>query len=197
MIPYRGGSHLPDVTVVTPVFAEQLAKLSVERPGPDFFVANRAHHAEIGGIVPGSMPPFSKNLSEEGVLIRSRKLVDAGQSREEGISVSCLRPVRFPAVRSATIWRTRRLQVAANACGVRLLQQLCERHEVDAVQSYMPYSARGDQEDAAGNSTGLTTERTRSPIRWTMALESPSRSPYAAMKRRWIFPARQKFIPAT
>ena len=93
--PYRGGSHLPDVTVITPVFVEDDRSNSAAEASfirgrvvskePAFYLANRAHHAEIGGIVPGSMPPFSKNLSEEGVLIRSRKLVDAGRSCEDEI----------------------------------------------------------------------------------------------------------------
>ncbi len=69
--PYRGGSHLPDVTVVTPIFDDASGQLS-------FFTASRAHHAEIGGIVPGSMPPFSKNLAEEGVLIANFRLLAAG-----------------------------------------------------------------------------------------------------------------------
>jgi 5-oxoprolinase (ATP-hydrolysing) len=72
--PYRGGSHLPDVTVVTPVHDDQ-GRLS-------FFTASRAHHAEIGGVRPGSMPPFSRSLAEEGVLIRNFKLV-AGQYKPE------------------------------------------------------------------------------------------------------------------
>src|SRR5690606_20773737 len=73
--PYRGGSHLPDVTVVTPMFDPE--------GGLQFVTASRAHHAEIGGITPGSMPPFSRTLAEEGVLIRNFKLVAAGQSRSE------------------------------------------------------------------------------------------------------------------
>ena len=74
--PYRGGSHLPDLTVVTPVYdAEGGQRL--------FFTASRAHHAEIGGITPGSMPPFSRNLAEEGVVIRNFKMVDRGQPRME------------------------------------------------------------------------------------------------------------------
>src|SRR5690348_12068047 len=76
--PYRGGSHLPDVTFVTPVFSE-----TGSQPELLFFTASRAHHAEIGGIVPGSMPPFSKRLNEEGVLIRNFKLVDRGRSHED------------------------------------------------------------------------------------------------------------------
>src|SRR5690606_38456956 len=76
--PYRGGSHLPDVTVVTPVF-------DVAGKNLLFLTASRAHHAEIGGITPGSMPPFSKNLAEEGVLIRNFKLVDAGRPRYDDL----------------------------------------------------------------------------------------------------------------
>ena len=76
--PYAGGSHLPDVTVITPVHDPTSGELR-------FFTANRAHHAEIGGIVPGSMPPFSKNLAEEGVLMRNLKIVAAGESRFDAL----------------------------------------------------------------------------------------------------------------
>ena len=76
--PYRGGSHLPDITVVTPVHS---ARGAADEARLLFFTASRAHHAEIGGIAPGSMPPFSKNLAEEGVLIRNFKLIAAGKSR--------------------------------------------------------------------------------------------------------------------
>ena len=71
--PYAGGSHLPDITVITPVHDSATGELL-------FFTANRAHHAEIGGMVPGSMPPLSKKLADEGVLIRNFKLVSAGES---------------------------------------------------------------------------------------------------------------------
>jgi 5-oxoprolinase (ATP-hydrolysing) len=74
--PYRGGSHLNDVTVVTPV--HQGDRLL-------FFTASRAHHAELGGIAPGSMPPFSTNLAQEGVLLRNLKLFDAGAPRWESL----------------------------------------------------------------------------------------------------------------
>ena len=77
--PFEGGNHLPDITMIAPVFVEKGSSL------PTFFVASRAHHAEIGGIVPGSMPPFSRNLAEEGVLIRNFKLVDRGQSGKSTI----------------------------------------------------------------------------------------------------------------
>ncbi len=127
--PYRGGSHLPDVTVVTPVHDATTGELI-------FFTASRAHHAEIGGILPGSMPPFSKNLGEEGVLIRNFKLVDAGVSREEELRQLLLsgpHPTRAINDNLADI----RAQVAANNIGVRLLSELVEKQSLDVVQAYM------------------------------------------------------------
>lgn len=129
--PYRGGSHLPDVTVVTPVHDEATSELR-------FFTASRAHHAEIGGITPGSMPPFSKNLAEEGVLIRNFKLVEAGRSR-----VGALRELLF-----AGPFPTRKVednladiaaQVAANRQGVRDLSRLVERYTWPVVAAYMQH----------------------------------------------------------
>jgi 5-oxoprolinase (ATP-hydrolysing) len=149
--PYRGGSHLPDVTVVTPVFGEcgmGSAEWGMNAAGGEhagirslktellFFTASRAHHAEIGGIVPGSMPPFSKRLSEEGVLIRNFKLVDRGQSRAEELRQLLL----------AGEWPTRNVhdnladvsaQVAANNTGVRLLRELVDRYSLAVVRGYM------------------------------------------------------------
>src|SRR5206468_1828415 len=74
--PYAGGSHLPDITVVTPIHDSSTGELR-------FFTASRAHHAEIGGMAPGSMPALSKNLAEEGVLIRNLRIVASGESRSE------------------------------------------------------------------------------------------------------------------
>ncbi|MFO1095217.1 MAG: hydantoinase B/oxoprolinase family protein [Planctomycetaceae bacterium] len=135
--PYRGGSHLPDVTVVTPVFAES-DRISDRPPSSDllFFTASRAHHAEIGGSVPGSMPPFSTRLSEEGVLIRNFKLVDQGRSREDELRTlltSGLYPTRKVADNLADV----SAQVAANAVGVRLLQELVQRYTSGTVLSFM------------------------------------------------------------
>ncbi len=127
--PYRGGSHLPDVTIVTPVRDPATNELI-------FFTASRAHHAEIGGILPGSMPPFSKNLGEEGVLIRNFKLVDAGVSREDELRQLLLsgpHPTRAINDNLADI----RAQVAANNIGVRLLSELVEKQSLDVVQAYM------------------------------------------------------------
>ena len=132
--PYRGGSHLPDVTVVTPVYDERTGTLL-------FFTASRAHHAEIGGIVPGSMPPFSKNLGEEGVLIRNFKLVDRGRSRENelrGLLESGPYASRAVGDNMADI----SAQVAANNRGVAQLRQLIDRYSLPIVEAYMGHIQR-------------------------------------------------------
>jgi 5-oxoprolinase (ATP-hydrolysing) len=135
--PYRGGSHLPDVTVVTPVFGgPALASQAGPSLQPLFFTASRAHHAEIGGIAPGSMPPFSKNLGEEGVLIRNFKLVAAGKSRFDELRQllsSGPYPSRSPDTNLADITA----QVAANQQGVSDLQKMVERYSLAVVQAYM------------------------------------------------------------
>ncbi|KAI9112806.1 hypothetical protein K1719_016123 [Acacia pycnantha] len=135
--PCAGGSHLPDITVVTPVFYN--GKLV-------FFVANRGHHAEIGGITPGSMPPFSKSILEEGAAIKAFKLVEKGIFQEEGI----IKILQCPGTDEwgNKISGTRRIQdnlsdlraqVAANQRGISLLQELIEQYGLEAVQAYMNY----------------------------------------------------------
>ncbi|CAN4116112.1 unnamed protein product [Withania somnifera] len=133
--PSAGGSHLPDITVITPVFNK--GKLI-------FFVASRGHHAEIGGITPGSMPPFSKFIWEEGAAIKTFKLVERGIFQEEGINeLLC-----YPCSEESThkIPGTRRLQdnlsdlhaqVAANQRGITLINELIEQYGLETVQSYM------------------------------------------------------------
>jgi 5-oxoprolinase (ATP-hydrolysing) len=136
--PYHGGSHLPDVTVVTPVHDEQTFKVL-------FFTASRAHHAEIGGIVPGSMPPFSTNLGEEGVLIRNFKLIDQGRSRIdafETLLTSGPYPTRSVRDNLADV----SAQVAANNNGVRQLQELVARYSLRVVQDYMRHIQRAAAE---------------------------------------------------
>jgi 5-oxoprolinase (ATP-hydrolysing) len=134
--PFRGGSHLPDITVVTPVFGDSQDGNVAQQPpapasdldaAPACYVANRAHHAEIGGCVPGGMPPFSTTLAEEGILIRSCRLVQQGESCEDALRkllTSGPYPSRAPDENLADL----AAQSAANECGVRLLTELCERH---------------------------------------------------------------------
>lgn len=131
--PYRGGSHLPDVTVVTPVHDAQGRLV--------FFTASRAHHAELGGITPGSMPPFSRNLAEEGVLIRNFKLVDAGAARWDefrGLLLAGPHPTRDVAANLADI----AAQVAANHRGAGDLARLVERYSPAVVEAYMRHIQR-------------------------------------------------------
>ena len=127
--PYRGGSHLPDVTVVTPVHDSTTGNLL-------FLTASRAHHSEIGGIVPGSIPPFSKNLSEEGVLIQNFKLVDGGNTREAELQ-KLLLSGKHPSRSVETNLRDISAQVAANQLGVRLLTELVDQYSLTVVQAYM------------------------------------------------------------
>jgi len=127
--PYRGGSHLPDVTVVTPVFDSP-------SPQPLFFTANRAHHAEIGGITPGSMPPFSRNLGEEGVLIRNFKLLDHGASRFDELR-ALLASGKYPSRAVETNLADITAQLAANQQGAVDLRRMIERHSLGLVQAYM------------------------------------------------------------
>ncbi|MBX3452070.1 MAG: hydantoinase B/oxoprolinase family protein [Planctomycetaceae bacterium] len=128
--PYRGGSHLPDVTVVTPVHDETGQLL--------FFTASRAHHAEIGGIVPGSMPPFSKNLGEEGVLIRNFRLVANGESREAELR-HLLESGPWLSRSVADNLADLSAQVASNAMGAQLLGELIRRSGRDVVVAYMGF----------------------------------------------------------
>ena len=135
--PYRGGSHLPDVTVVTPVFAPSTVGQALQ-PDLVFFTASRAHHAEIGGVRPGSLPPFSRNLAEEGVLIRAMKLVDRGQSRLDEFKALLLSgpyPTRNVADNLADV----EAQVAANHRGARDLSRLVERYGLNVVLAYMQH----------------------------------------------------------
>jgi 5-oxoprolinase (ATP-hydrolysing) len=128
--PYHGGTHLPDITVVTPVY------LNAADAAPSFIVASRGHHADIGGITPGSMPPFSTVIGEEGVLIDNFKLVDGGTLCEAAMREllqSGLHPSRNPAQNLADM----RAQIAANAKGSAELKALAAQYGVDTVTAYM------------------------------------------------------------
>lgn len=136
--PYRGGSHLPDVTVVTPVHDRASGRLI-------FFTASRAHHAEIGGIRPGSMPPFSRRLAEEGVLIRNFKLVDRGVSRFDEFA-ALLASGPYPSRSVADNLADAAAQVAANQQGARDLGQMVERYGLEVVLAYMGHIQRAAEQ---------------------------------------------------
>jgi 5-oxoprolinase (ATP-hydrolysing) len=145
--PYRGGSHLPDVTVVSPVHGAGGELL--------FFTASRAHHAEIGGITPGSMPPFSRSLAEEGVLIRNFRLVEGGRSHEDALR-RLLASGPYPSRNVADNLADLAAQVAANRAGARLLCELVDRYGVAVVRAYMGYIQQAAAEKVRRALRGLS-----------------------------------------
>ncbi len=122
--PYRGGSHLPDITAVTPVL--------VENGRPRFWVANRAHHADIGGATPGSMPPLSTSIADEGACVHDLLIVRDGAFREAEVRAA-FASSRAVEERVADF----RAQAAANAEGARLLREACDASGADVLAAYM------------------------------------------------------------
>ncbi|HIK45851.1 MAG TPA: hydantoinase B/oxoprolinase family protein [Leptolyngbyaceae cyanobacterium M65_K2018_010] len=130
--PYNGGTHLPDITVITPVFIPSPSP----SPLPLFFVASRGHHADIGGITPGSMPPHSTTIEEEGVLLDNLQVVDQGRFLEAellAVLTGAPYPVRNPTQNVADL----QAQIAANEKGVQELHKLVEHYGLETVQTYM------------------------------------------------------------
>jgi 5-oxoprolinase (ATP-hydrolysing) len=130
--PQAGGSHLPDMTVITPVF---------DGPTLVFFVASRGHHADIGGIAPGSMPPLSRELYQEGACIRSFKLVRGGQWQQDGIVGLLEAPGALPGCAPTRnipdVLSDLRAQVAANHRGIALVRELIHAYGRTVVHAYM------------------------------------------------------------
>jgi 5-oxoprolinase (ATP-hydrolysing) len=128
--PYHGGTHLPDVTVVTPVY--------LDAHSPAFYVASRGHHADIGGSTPGSMPPFSQSIDEEGVLFDNFLLVRDGQLREAEL-LAQLSGGRYPARNPQQTIADLRAQIAANQKGVDELVAMVAQYGRDTVAAYMQH----------------------------------------------------------
>lgn len=129
--PYNGGTHLPDVTVITPVFAENGKDLI-------FMVASRGHHADIGGKTPGSTPPDSRHIDEEGIVIDSFKLVDQGVFCEQATR-ELLSSGRYPCRNIEQNIADLAAQVAANATGVREVHRMVQQFGLAVVQAYMQH----------------------------------------------------------
>jgi len=127
--PYAGGTHLPDMTVVTPVFIG-------DSHAPDFYAASRAHHADIGGITPGSMPPASRTIGEEGVLFENFKLLRGGRLAEGPLREALAQPP-WPARNPDQNVADLKAQIAANARGIAELRRLAVEHGLATVQAYM------------------------------------------------------------
>ncbi|WP_063042448.1 hydantoinase B/oxoprolinase family protein [Nocardia pseudovaccinii] len=127
--PYHGGTHLPDVTVITPVFDTAGTEIL-------FYVASRGHHAEIGGIAPGSMPANSRRIEEEGVIFDNWLLVEDGRFREDE-TLRLLTEAPYPSRNPATNLADLRAQIAANAKGVEEVRKMIEHFGLDVVEAYM------------------------------------------------------------
>ena len=130
--PYHGGTHLPDMTVVAPVFLDA----SGTAAAPDFFVASRAHHADIGGTTPGSMPPFSRTIEEEGALFELFQLVTANEFHERELRET-LAAGRYPARNPDQNVADLRAQLAANARGIAEIERAVQRHGLGTMRAYM------------------------------------------------------------
>ena len=129
--PYNGGTHLPDVTVVTPVFDDAGGEIM-------FYVASRGHHEDIGGLSPGSMTPRATSIEEEGVLIDCFKLVDEGEFREDAIR-ALLADAKYPARQPDKNIADLKAQVAANARGAEEIGKMIAHFGRDVVTAYMGY----------------------------------------------------------
>lgn len=127
--PYNGGTHLPDLTVCTPVFDDTQTEIR-------FWVASRGHHADIGGIAPGSMSPLAVNIEQEGVYIDNFKLVDQGQFREEALA-DLLNGAKYPVRNLTQNVNDLKAQIAANEKGVAELRKMIVHFGEDVVKAYM------------------------------------------------------------
>lgn len=125
--PYHGGTHLPDVTVITPVYLGDK---------PVFYVGSRGHQADIGGTTPGSMPPFSTRIEEEGVQINNFLLVERGVLREAEM-VALLESGQYPSRNPYQNMADLKAQIAANEKGVQELRKMVDTFSLDVVQAYM------------------------------------------------------------
>ena len=146
--PYNGGTHLPDITVCTPVFDEAGQAIL-------FWVASRGHHADVGGTAPGSMSPRATTIEEEGVYIDNFKIVDGGRFREPEL-VALLTGARYPVRNVTQNVNDLKAQIAANAKGVAELKKMIAHFGLDVVQAYM-----GHVQDNAAESVARVLDRLR------------------------------------
>ena len=153
--PYHGGTHLPDITVVTPVYNQGQSDIL-------FYVASRGHHADIGGITPGSMPPNSHSIEEEGVLSRGLKLVGRGRFNEDEV-LDWLSSGTFPARNPRQNLADLRAQIAANEKGATELRKMVKHYSLDVVQAYMQH-VQDNAEEAVRRVITLLSEGTHSSM---------------------------------
>ncbi|MCC6813147.1 MAG: hydantoinase B/oxoprolinase family protein [Rubrivivax sp.] len=160
--PYHGGTHLPDSTVITPVCLDGEAR-------PVFYVGSRGHHADIGGITPGSMPPFSTCIEEEGVQIDNVKLVDRGRLCEREV-LELLASGEYPSRNPLQNLADLKAQIAANEKGVQELRKMVEQFGLDVVQAYMQHVQDNAEESVRRAITRLAARVTNG--RFTLPLDN-------------------------
>ncbi|MBD1843382.1 hydantoinase B/oxoprolinase family protein [Cyanobacteria bacterium FACHB-63] len=129
--PYNGGTHLPDITVITPVFISGVST-------PLFYVASRGHHADIGGITPGSMPPHSTTIDQEGILLDNVQIVNQELFQEAAL-LERLNASHYPARNPTQNLADLQAQIAANERGVQELHRMVEHYGLETVQAYMQH----------------------------------------------------------
>ncbi|MBH1934299.1 hydantoinase B/oxoprolinase family protein [Streptomyces sp. AV19] len=151
--PYHGGTHLPDITVVTPVFDERNGTAG---PAVLFYVASRGHHAEIGGLTPGSMPANSREIDEEGVLFDTWLLVEDGRFREAE-TLDLLTSARYPSRSPDTNLADLRAQIAANRKGVEEVGRMIDHFGPDMVHAYMRH-VQDNAEEAVRRAVGRLSD---------------------------------------
>ena len=135
--PYNGGTHLPDITVITPVFVSSAA--------PIFYVASRGHHADIGGITPGSMPPHSTTIDQEGILLDNVQIVDQGRFQEAEL-LEQLNAGRYPVRNPVQNLADLQAQIAANERGAQELYRMIDHYGLEVVQAYMQHVQNNAEE---------------------------------------------------
>lgn len=210
--PYHGGTHLPDVTVITPVFDTEgdgtTSGDETDGSGADggrilFYVASRGHHAEIGGIAPGSMPANSASIEEEGILFDNWLLVEGGRLREPETR-SLLTEAPYPSRNPTTNLADLRAQIAANQKGVDEVARMIEHFGLDVVQAYMKHvqdnaeeavrrviDTLEDGEFAYETDSGavirvhVSVDRENAPRRSTSRARPRSSPPTSTRRSRW------------
>ncbi|MDB9971644.1 hydantoinase B/oxoprolinase family protein [Alphaproteobacteria bacterium] len=136
--PYTGGTHLPDITVITPIFI-------LNRKHPDFFVASRAHHSDIGGSTPGSMPAMSKNINEEGAIFNGEKIVNKGKLNYKMI-LKVFNTSKYPARDTNSNFADLSAQLAASNSGKNSINRMVKKYSLNTINAYMKHISNNAEE---------------------------------------------------
>jgi 5-oxoprolinase (ATP-hydrolysing) len=187
--PYRGGTHLPDITVIVPVFM-------AGDEHPAWYVAARGHHADVGGIAPGSMPPDSRSVDEEGVLIDNELLVDAGAFREAEMR-ALLGGGRWPARDPDRNIADLKAQIAACTRGANELRRIADDYGREVIDAYMGHVMATAEEAVRRLLPGLPSGSFSYSMDNGAVVRVSSRWMRTRERRPWISPAQARSSPTT